>query len=75
MNIILFLFLIVYVSATLYALRDGLLLFIMFVKCRKVKGCTKGDCPLRKYCSRIKLLPHERALFEELLEQMDEKSL
>jgi len=69
-RILLTLFSIVYLGVFFYHLKDAILLLVPMIKCRKISGCKKDDCPFRRGCRRIAFSDKEIAEMKKYIDSM-----
>lgn len=60
-HIVLCIMAVIYVASLIYVIHDIILILIPAIKCRKVTGCKKDDCPFREGCCHISYSDKEKA--------------
>ena len=68
-----FLFLIFLISCiieSIFFIKEAILSAFSNIKCRKVKGCLKGDCPFRSHCEHTAFTEEEKRIFLDKIESL-----
>lgn len=67
---ILFLLAISYIVSLTYVVRDAILLLIPAIRCRKVTGCQKDDCPFRSGCRHVTYSEKEKSEMRAIIDRL-----